>query len=59
MIFDVKSIFDAWYAGDTKFGSLSTLRVPFSLTGKISGTVTVTIRNSLGVSNAGSFSFSQ
>jgi hypothetical protein len=43
---DVRSQFNQWFAADTSFGSLSTLRVPLSIDGNVHGTVLVTLRNS-------------
>jgi uncharacterized repeat protein (TIGR01451 family) len=56
MTFDVHSIFDAWYSGDVVFGSLSRLRVPFSIDGTVTGTVNLKLANSKGPSNGGAFS---
>jgi sugar lactone lactonase YvrE len=52
LTFDVKALFDAWFAADTQFGSLSVLRVPFAIQGSVSGSVLVSLRNRLGGSNA-------
>jgi len=51
LTFDVKTLFDNWYATSSQFGSLSTLRLPLSLQGSVHGTITVTLRNTLGTSN--------
>jgi hypothetical protein len=53
---DVKPLFDAWFAGDTTFGSLSVLRLPMSIQGSFRGTISVTLRNSQGASNTFTFS---
>jgi len=57
MTFDVKGIFDSWFnnTSSSSFGSLSVLRVPLSTQGSIQGTVSVTLRNTQGVSNSASF----
>jgi hypothetical protein len=55
LTFDVKPLFDAWYGGDSVFGSLSNLRLPLSIQGAVSGTVFVTLGNSLALSNSMSF----
>src|SRR5262249_56831444 len=52
---DVKSLFDAWFAADTQFGSASVLRVPFAIQGGVRGAVAVSLRNRLGISNTMSF----
>ena len=50
--FNVKQIFDGWYASDTTFGSLSTLTLPFTIQGgTVRGTVNITLRNTMGFSN--------
>jgi hypothetical protein len=49
---DLRSPFGAWYTSDSSFGSISTLRLPISIdSGSVKGTVTVTLRNSIGSSN--------
>ena len=53
--FDVKSLFDAWFARDTTFGSLSTVRLPFLIPTTVHGDVWITMINSLGPSNSVSF----
>jgi hypothetical protein len=53
--FNVASLFNAWYAGNTGYGSLAIVRVPFNIQGSLSGTVTVTLRNGLGTSNSTNF----
>ena len=50
LILNVKDRFDYWYATDTEFGSLTTLRLPLSITGNVAGNVHVTLRNSMGQS---------
>jgi uncharacterized repeat protein (TIGR01451 family) len=55
MTFDVRSLFDAWFSSDTKFGSLTTLHLPFSISGTVHGTVAVRLGNSLGFSKPASF----
>jgi hypothetical protein len=52
---DVKRLFDAWFAADREFGSISTLRIPFSFQGQVQGNVVVQLRNNLGGSNPVSF----
>jgi subtilisin family serine protease len=49
--FDVQSLFNTWYASDVTFGGASTLRVPFSISGSLTGSINVTIRSSAGSSN--------
>jgi hypothetical protein len=56
VIFDVKTLFDVWYAEDATFGSLSTLRLPFSIQGVVQGKVWVSLRNREGLSSPLSFS---
>jgi hypothetical protein len=53
--FDVKGLFDSWFNSTSSFGSLSTLRLPLSFQGTIHGTVSVTLRNTQGISNSASF----
>jgi hypothetical protein len=53
--FDVKTLFDNWFKSDTTFGSLSTLRLPLTISGGVHGTVNVTFRNSMGASNTVTF----
>jgi sugar lactone lactonase YvrE len=55
LAFDVKSLFNAWYASDKAFGSVSTLRFPFSIDGSVQGSIVVILRNNYGVSNSMSF----
>jgi uncharacterized repeat protein (TIGR01451 family) len=55
LTFDVRDLFGDWYAKDTTFGSLTTLRIPLSFKGNISGSVLVRLRDNYGVSNAMSF----
>ena len=55
LTFDVKSMFDAWFQSTSAYGGLSTLRVPLSFKGNVSGSVSVTLVNSIGASTAGSF----
>jgi len=56
VIFDVKTLFDVWYAADRTFGSLSTLSLPFSIQGAVQGKVWVSLRNPQGLSSPLSFS---
>ncbi len=53
--FDVRSLFAGWFGSDTTFGSLSSLHLPFSISGTVHGTVAVTLSNSMGTSQAASF----
>ena len=56
MTFDVSSLFAAWFASDTAYGSLSTLRLPFSIDGgRVKGAVAVALRNRQGFSNVAVF----
>jgi hypothetical protein len=55
MTFDVRSLFDSWFNGDSVFGSLSTLHLPFSISGTVHGNVAVRLQNSMGSSAAKSF----
>jgi hypothetical protein len=55
MTFDVRSLFNAWFGSDTKFGSLTTLHLPFSISGTIHGTVAFKLGNSLGQSKPALF----
>ncbi len=55
MTLDVRSLFDAWFSSDTKFGSLTTLHLPFSISGTVHGTVAVKLGNSMGLSKPASF----
>ena len=48
---DIRSLSDSWFASDTQYGSVSTLHVPLTFTGKLSGTLGISFRNSLGTSN--------
>jgi uncharacterized repeat protein (TIGR01451 family) len=52
---NVAGVFGSWFASDTTFGSLSTLRLPLSVSGAVQGSVTVTLRNDRGASNSLSF----
>jgi hypothetical protein len=52
---DVKPLFDFWFNSTSSFGSLSALRLPFSIPDSIHGTVSVTLRNTQGISNSVSF----
>jgi hypothetical protein len=52
MHFDVRPIFDPWFASDTTYGSMSTLRFPFELGGTVAGSLSVTLTNDQGTSNA-------
>jgi hypothetical protein len=51
LTFDVAELFRAWYANDTRFGSLALLRLPLSINGSIDGSVVIRLHNSHGVSN--------
>jgi len=51
MTFDVKSLFDAWFNGNSQSGGLSTLRLPMTIPSSIHGGVNITLRNSAGGSN--------
>jgi hypothetical protein len=55
MTFEVKELFDSWFNSTPSFGSLSSLQLPLSIQGSIHGTVLVTLRNTLGMSNSASF----
>jgi len=56
MTFDVSAMFATWFAGNTAYGSLSLLRLPFSIAGgSVNGSVQVRLRNRLGLSNVVSF----
>jgi hypothetical protein len=52
MTFDVKSLFDSWFRSDSRFGSMSTLHLPFSLSGSPLGSVSVSLINSMGTSKS-------
>jgi hypothetical protein len=52
---NVALLFSNWFAGNSMFGSLSTLRLPISIGGTVPGTVSVTFRNEKGASNSMSF----
>jgi uncharacterized repeat protein (TIGR01451 family) len=52
LTFDVKAVFDNWFITNSEFGGLSTLRVPLSIQGRVTGVVSVTLRNALGSSNS-------
>jgi uncharacterized repeat protein (TIGR01451 family) len=49
---DVKSVFDAWFAGDTSFGGISNLRLPFYIGGSVKGALTISLSNRTGPSNS-------
>ena len=55
LTFDVKPLFDAWFAGDAAPGGLGAMRLPFSIQGKVQGSVGVSLRSSMGTSNSMSF----
>jgi len=56
LTFDVAPMFTQWFNGDTAFGGLAQLQLPFGIEGgTVTGTVTVTLRNRQGVSNSVSF----
>jgi uncharacterized repeat protein (TIGR01451 family) len=52
---NVASLFADWFADNTMYGSVSTLRLPLSIGGVVPGTVSVTLRNERGASNSLSF----
>jgi hypothetical protein len=52
---DVSAEFASWFALNTELGSLSNLRLPFSIQGTVRGTVFINLRNSAGLSNTVSF----
>jgi uncharacterized repeat protein (TIGR01451 family) len=49
---DVKSLFETWFKSTSQYGSLGTLTVPLTFTGTYSGTLIISLRNSLGTSNS-------
>jgi hypothetical protein len=51
LLLDIKSLVDTWYRGDSRFGSLASLRLPLSIQGIVRGGLQVSLRNSMGVSN--------
>ena len=53
--FQVQPLFNTWYANNTDFGSIATVRVPFTTDGTLSGTVSMTVTNETGPSNTMSF----
>ncbi|HLQ78218.1 MAG TPA: hypothetical protein VK210_12740, partial [Terriglobia bacterium] len=53
--FNVTDLFSTWYASNPTYGSLATVRVPFNIQGTLSGSVKVTLSNTLGTSNVMSF----
>ena len=53
--FTVASLFNTWYADNTAYGSLATIRVPFNIQGTLSGSISVTLTNALGPSNSMNF----
>jgi hypothetical protein len=55
LTFDVKPLYDGWFATSSQFGSLSTLRLPLAIQGTVHGFVLVTLKNALGSSNTMSF----
>jgi sugar lactone lactonase YvrE len=55
LTFDVRSLFDTWYAGDTTFGSLTALRIPLTIPASVHGSVSISLRNSRGESPSTSF----
>jgi hypothetical protein len=55
LILDVTTLFNNWYA-TSQFGSLSTLRLPLTISGTPRGSVNVTLKNAIGASNILSFS---
>jgi len=52
---DVKSLFDGWFSGNTQFGGASVLHVPLTIEGTIKGSIIVSLRNSVGLSNTSTF----
>jgi hypothetical protein len=55
LTFDVASMFSTWYANNPAYGTVATLRVPFSIQGTISGSVTMWLTNSVGISSSSTF----
>lgn len=56
MTLDVGTLFAVWFGGETAFGGLAELRLPFSIEGgTVKGTVALTLRNSKGESDSQSF----
>jgi len=53
--FQVQPLFNTWYANNTDFGSIATVRVPFTIDGTLSGTISMTVTNETGPSNTMSF----
>jgi hypothetical protein len=50
---DVAALFTQWFSGETAFGGLAQLKLPFDIRGgAVAGTITVTLRNAQGVSNS-------
>jgi len=53
---DVAPVFDQWFKSDVTFGGLAQVRLPLRIEGgTVKGTVSVTLRNTLGESNSQSF----
>jgi uncharacterized repeat protein (TIGR01451 family) len=55
LTFDVRQLFDGWFSGNTQFGGLSTFRLPLTVQGILHGSVSVSLKNGLGLSNTMSF----
>jgi hypothetical protein len=55
LTFDVREMFNSWFAEDSTFGSLSMMRIPLSIPASVHGSVVITLRNSRGPSNSMSF----
>jgi uncharacterized repeat protein (TIGR01451 family) len=56
LTFDVRTLFEHWFASEAALGSLSLVRLPLSIQGNVHGTGWITFRNSLGSSQAARFS---
>ena len=52
---DTRTLFAAWFTANPSLGSLGLLRVPLSIDGGLSGTVTLRLANSTGTSTARTF----
>jgi len=53
---DVSPMFSRWFSGNSGFGGLAQLRLPFSIQGgQVTGTVGVTLKNTHGESNSQTF----
>lgn len=53
--FNLSSVFSAWYAANPASGSLAILRVPFTVQGNLTGSIAVSLTNSVGNSNTMNF----